>query len=264
MKKFIVTIICLFLLIPFLLAQQLEVTGIYQGENVYVMNPFATDGVGFCVTEITVNSENTTDEIASSAFEIDLGGYGLKLGDPVKILIKYKDNCLPQVLNPEVLMPQSSFNVEKINLTKYGNLTWSTSGELGSLPFYVEQFKWNKWVKISTIPGKGTPGINNYSTNIIFTTGLNKIRIRQIDHSKKTRTSKIIEYNNPKPAIKFSLDNIKKPKKLIFSAKNNYEIYNYYGQIVKKGYSSTADISTLARGTYFLNYDNKTETFEKR
>ena len=45
--------------------------GNYQGKNIYVQNPFASSGVGFCVYEVTINDQTTTDEINSSAFEID-------------------------------------------------------------------------------------------------------------------------------------------------------------------------------------------------
>ena len=56
-------------------AEELVVKGTYQGENIYVKNPFAPSGVGFCAYEVTVNGTITTDEINSSAFEIDLSIY---------------------------------------------------------------------------------------------------------------------------------------------------------------------------------------------
>jgi len=43
--------------------------GNYQGKNLYVQNPFAGSGVGFCVSEVIINGEVSTDEINSSAFE---------------------------------------------------------------------------------------------------------------------------------------------------------------------------------------------------
>ncbi|PJC62331.1 MAG: hypothetical protein CO022_05125, partial [Flavobacteriales bacterium CG_4_9_14_0_2_um_filter_32_27] len=45
--------------------------GHYQGKNLYVQNPFAGSGVGFCTFEVTINGDVTTDEVNSSAFEID-------------------------------------------------------------------------------------------------------------------------------------------------------------------------------------------------
>src|SRR5690606_15482464 len=78
------------------------VEGRYQGKNLFVQNPFSEAGVGFCVFEVTVNDQIATDEINSSAFEVDLGNYGLKLGDAITVKIKHKDGCTPVVLNPEV------------------------------------------------------------------------------------------------------------------------------------------------------------------
>jgi len=38
--------------------------GHYQGKNLYVQNPFAGSGVGFCVIKVTVNGDVTTDQIS--------------------------------------------------------------------------------------------------------------------------------------------------------------------------------------------------------
>jgi hypothetical protein len=42
-------------------AGEMELRGTFQGENLYVKNPFAASGVGFCVYEVTVNGQTTTD-----------------------------------------------------------------------------------------------------------------------------------------------------------------------------------------------------------
>ena len=49
------------------MAGVIVLTGSYQGKNLYVQNPFAGSGIGFCVFEVTVNGEISTDEINSSA-----------------------------------------------------------------------------------------------------------------------------------------------------------------------------------------------------
>jgi len=266
MKKIIYVILSLFIVTSNLLADsEIKLSGIYQGENLYVMNPFSPSGVGFCIFEVLVNGQTSTDEIASSAFEIDLSIYNFKLGEPVEVIIKHRDGCTPQILNPEVIKPKSTFNVESITLSKNGKLNWVTSGEVGSIPFYVEQFKWNKWVRVATINGTGTPGLNNYSTNVRFVSGINKFRVRQVDYSKKSRTSQIVEYKNLAAPVTFKPGNGMKTSKLLkFSAATDYEIYNYYGQLVLKGYGDEVDVSSYKEGTYFLNYDNKTETFDKK
>jgi hypothetical protein len=64
------------------------------------------------------------------------------------------------------------------------------------------------------------------------------------------------------PAVSYSP---KKPSKTItFSVATMYEIYNYYGKIVAKGYGNKADISKLKSGDYFLNFDNTMASFKKK
>ena len=109
MKKAIFTTLFATLVTLNALAGVIVLEGHYQGKNLYVQNPFAGSGVGFCTYEVTVNGEVTTDEWNSSAFEIDLAARGLKVGEPVVIKIKHKDDCKPKVLNPEVLKPKSTF-----------------------------------------------------------------------------------------------------------------------------------------------------------
>jgi hypothetical protein len=77
--------------------------GIYTGKNLYVQNPFSDFG-GFCITaKPVVNGNVSTALIHSSAFEIRLSDYNFKNGDSVHIVITHDDNCLPEILNPEVI-----------------------------------------------------------------------------------------------------------------------------------------------------------------
>ena len=120
-------------------AGTLVLEGNYQGKNLFIQNPFSEAGVGFCVYEVTVNDQIATDEINSSAFEVDMSNFGLKLGDKVSVKIKHKDGCTPLVLNPEVLKPKSTFDIVKQQVAADGTYSWVTSNETGELPFLVEQ-----------------------------------------------------------------------------------------------------------------------------
>jgi hypothetical protein len=77
--------------------------GQYTGKNIFVQNPFAANGIGFCVKEIYINGKITSDEVNSASFEIDLLAAGLKEGNRVKIELKHSKECSPKILNPEVL-----------------------------------------------------------------------------------------------------------------------------------------------------------------
>ncbi len=244
---------------------EIKLSGIYKGENLYVENPYSSSGVGFCVSEILVNGYTTTDEIHSSFFEIDLSIYNFKYGDLISIVIIHRDGCVPRVLNKEVLTPASTFEMQIIIADKSGFLKWATLKEHGSLPFVIEQYRWNKWIRVGSIKGKGTEKLNRYNFSIDFHSGNNKFRVKQTGSNKKTRYSKAVEYINNIPEITFIPGNGGKVvEKIFFSASTRFEIYDYYGKIIKKGDSDQIDVSSLKSGSYFLNYDNKTATFIKK
>ncbi len=262
MKQVFTVVLFLFACFQVFASGEIVLKGVYQGKNIYVMNPFASSGVGFCVYEVTVNGQLTTDEINSSAFEIDLTVFQFSKGDKLIIVIKHKDGCLPKVINPEVLKPQSTFVAANMKIDREGMLTWTTTAESGSLPFIVEQFRWNKWVNVGTVDGIGTSGTNSYSLQVHPHSGSNRFRIKQVDYTRKPRYSTEIRYRSPLPPVTF--EPAKPTTEIVFSRETLYEIYDYYGNLVDKGYSARVDITKLAKGDYFLNYGIKTETFKKR
>ncbi|MBN4062168.1 MAG: hypothetical protein COA57_07345 [Flavobacteriales bacterium] len=257
-----------FLPIAHLLAGTIILEGNYQGKNIYVQNPFSGTGVGFCTYEVKVNGDVTTDEINSSAFEIDLGNFQLNIGDPVVVTIKHKDDCKPKVLNPEVLKPKSTFEIIDMDIDQESIFSWKTKNETGKLPFVIEQFRWNKWIKVGEVEGKGTPDVNEYSFKITPHSGENLFRVKQVDYTNKPRYSKSKRYN-AMAISEVTFVPIKVKDFLHFEAESNstetmFEIYDSYGNIVKKGFASNIDCKNLKKGIYYLNYDNKTDKFVKK
>ena len=236
--------------------------GNYQGKNLYVQNPFAGSGVGFCTYEVRVNGDVTTDEINSSAFEIDFNNFQLEIGEKIVVTIKHKDDCKPKVLNPEVLKPKSTFEVVSMKVDKDGLLTWGAKGETGKLPYIVEQFRWNKWIKVGEVEGTGTAELSDYTFKCTPHSGENQFRVKQIDYTGKPRYSKPAKYRSTIGEVTFNP--IKAKNDLFFSEETMFEIYDSYGNIVKKGFSESVDVSNLAKGIYYLNYDNRTDKFVKK
>ncbi len=272
MKK-IHCLLLIFILLPLLgnvaLAQGgvIILEGNYQGKNLYVQNPFASGNVGFCVTEVKVNGNVTTDEIGSSAFEIDLKTHQLKIGDKVEVKIIHKADCKPKVLNPEVLKPKSTYEIVSMEVNQGGSLKWSTKAEQGKLAFIIEQFRWNKWVKIGEIDGAGTPNVNNYEFKVSPHSGKNQFRVKQTDYSQQPRLSKPVEFVSTSCEVSFTPQKV--TKDITFSCGDKptdtmYEIYDQYGNIVKRGYGSNVDCTNLPKGGYFLNFDNKMGEFVKK
>ncbi len=244
-------------------AQELVVKGVYQGENLFVKNPFKNVGVGFCVNEVRINGQMSTDEIQSNAFEIDLSYYKLKIGDKITITIKHDKECEPKILNIGVIKPKSTFKIKSIKFDKESQvLSWITTNELVPIPYIVEQFKWQKWVKVATVKGKGGNSTNRYSAKVNLHSGKNRFRVKQVDFSKQPRYSTGVTYRSLSPVVTFSPS---KPRTEIkFSQVTNYEIYNFYGELVTKGRAKSVNVSKLKKGNYFLNFDNTMERFYKR
>ncbi|HEU4719131.1 MAG TPA: hypothetical protein VFU15_14910, partial [Bacteroidia bacterium] len=234
----------------------LVIEGKYQNKNIYVQNSFNQNGVGFCAYEVYVNGQRTTDEVNSTAFEIDLTPYNLHQGDSVEIQIYHKDGCSPRVLNPEALKPRPTFNTQSITISATGLLSWTTDGESGVLPFIVEQYRWSKWVYVGEVQGFGTPGQHNYSFQVTPHSGENKFRVKQVGFGKEVKYSPEVTYTpKDKPVLTFtqSADG----KQVTFSGESLYEMYDAYGNVVLKGYGTKLDLSAFDPGSYFLCFDNQ-------
>src|ERR1035437_2646529 len=158
MKKFLISTALVFCAV-FMSANigVLVVEGKYQQKNLFIQNGFSSNGVGFCAFQVKVNGQITTDEVNSSAFEIDFSPFKFKAGDKITVEIEHKDGCIPKILNPEALKPKPTFDIVNISINNDAMLSWTSKNEIGSLPFVIEQFKWNKWVYVGEINGEGTP-----------------------------------------------------------------------------------------------------------
>jgi hypothetical protein len=242
-------------------AAEIVLTGKYFGKNIYVENKISSSGVGFCVIEVRVNGEVTTDEINSSAFQIELDQRNLKYGQDVKIQIIHRDDCAPRVINAEVLNATPSFQTLEFKVDEAGQLTFVTKGENGPLDFKIEQFKWNKWVEVGSIQGKGTTEKNTYTSKVILVPGENKFRIKQIGNNGKKLYSpeaKVLAFIS-----KVNMTHNKSKDLIEFDRETQYEVFNVYGNIVMKGISKSIDIKSLAKGNFIINYDNTYGEFKK-
>jgi hypothetical protein len=248
--------------------KKLILEGNYQGKNLYVQNPFNSDGLGFCASKVTVNGDPTSDEIYSSAFEIDFTKLKLKMGDAISIEIEHGLDCTPKVLNPEVLKPTSTYKVKSIEISPDGLLKWTTTNETGKLPFVVEQFRWNKWIPIGEVDGKGTPEEHSYEYQITPHSGENQVRVKQVDHTKKPNISPARSFNSNVKVVDFQPKKVSDEITFYDSdnkvVKTRFEVYDAYGNIVKKGFGDKVDLKNLEKGAYYLNFDNKNEKFIKK
>ena len=238
------------------------IEGKYQNKNLYVQNGYAGSGVGFCTYEVSINGQVSTDELNSTAFEIDFSQFQIKPGTEVVVEIKHKDDCNPKILNPDALKPRATFEMVSLNISSEGLLKWTTKNEAGSLPFVIEQFRWNKWVYSGEINGNGTSGINEYSFQTTPHSGENKFRIKQVGYETQPKYSETIKYISSNEKMTFASS--KTDNTIAFSGETLYEVYDPYGVIVKRGYGKKLDVSNLEKGNYYLCYDNSMTEFRKK
>jgi hypothetical protein len=256
MRKF-VTVLTLFFMVFTLRAEVIVLTGVYQGKDLYVKNPMTSDGIGYCVFEVLVNGQVTSDEVNSPAFAVDLRAWKLKVGDPLEVILRCKEDCAVKVINPEVIYPNSTFEITAVNLDSHGLLTWTTEKETAPIPFNIEQYKWNKWVKVGEVAGLGNEQTNSYKFQATLTSGTNLFRIQQVDH-KGAHFSEELRVQSSTPEVK--IESLKVTKSIDFSSETDFEVYSEFGELVRAGRAKSVDISKFFKGNYYVNFDNKTGT----
>lgn len=251
MKIRIILFFSLFLLGYTSTAVDMVLKGVYQGKDIYVKNPFGGEGVGFCVYQVLVNGEITSDEVNSSAFAIDLSLFNLEIGAPLQVIIRSKDDCSPKVINPESIHPESTFEVGGMTIENSGKLAWTTSKESGVLPYVVEQFKWNKWVAVSEVIGNGSDLENSYSTSVRLVKGQNLFRVKQEDGEGIRYSEAVTIVADVEDA---ELVRTKVFEKVEFTRATDFELYSECGELVAAGYGPFIDATELKSGRYYVNF----------
>jgi len=237
----------------------INISGVYQGKNIYVQNPFTSNMQDFCTEDVFVNDVKVMSNVKQSAFEIDLSS--LNINDPVVIKITHKDDCKPRILNAQVIKPNSTFQFTSINID-HEIISWATKGEKAGGKFYLEQFIYNNWNTIKEIPSKGSATLNNYAVDEGHHSGTNKYRIKYQEREGVFFYSRVVEHSSLKDPVTFY------PKRasttLFLSRETDYEILDASSVLIKKGKGKEIPIEDLKSGVFYLNVDNKTEKFMKK
>lgn len=258
--KIFTGIVCFFCLST-VVAGNIELSGTYQGKNIYVQNPFTGNLKDFCTNEVYVNGVVVLKNPKSSAYEIDLSHLDLKA--TVKIKIIHKDDCAPKILNPQVIQTKSKFAFSSFNIDEDG-IHWSTKGEPSTGTFYVQQFVNNSWTTIKKLNGRGKPS-DSYNINSEHHSGANTYRVRYLEQDGQTFYSKEVGFTSSKIPVRFY------PKRvtnfIYFEPKvpTKFVIYDKYGNVVKKGTAEKVDCSDLTgHEHYTIVFDNQTKDFLKK
>lgn len=240
-------------------AGEIVLSGIYQGKNLYVQNPFSADKQNFCTDEVIINGIQKMSNIRSSAYEIDLSF--LSPNDSVTVKIIYKDECMPKVLNAYVLRASASFQFNAFTVSP-NELNWTTTGEKVEFMYTVELLVNNNWRIVTTVPAKGeASGIYNVAVTHQFKA--NKYRIKAQDQeSHKIFYSKAVDFVLAQEPVTFYPKSV--INKITLSREAAYEVRSLKGEVIKKGKGTEIPLADLKTGVYYLNINDRTERFFKK
>lgn len=241
------------------LADDFFATGEYQGKNIYVQNPLSEDKLNFCTQYVYVNDELVLRNPKTSAYEIKLSHFNI--GDPVVIRIVHRGNCLPKIINPQVIRSKSKFQFLSLHANE-NEISWTSKGEYQGGVFHLEIFSHNAWSSTTTIYGKGNIEANQYSVAPEYHAGENKLRLKYVTESGNIFYSRVVEYFNEAEPVSFYP--IRVADKIYLSRIANYEVLDPGGKLLAKGKSDIINCSGFKTGLYYLNIDNRTEKFFKK
>lgn len=244
------------------LVDRMTVNGYYFGKNLVVINPLIGDR--FSVESVEVNGAKTNDEIQSSVFEIDFSALGIQQGEKVSIAISYYvGEQKPLVFNPEALEPTSNFSFTNAALDKKSDMiVWSINGSPGNEAFEVEQYRWEKWVRVGTVSPKDSSSLNTYQSKIVPHFGKNMFRVKLVDPKGNIVYSVPVKLNSKNPEVMLVKTTVE--TQIEFSGETMYQVYDEKGVKWFSGTGTSVDISSVASGKYWVNYDNKTEEVKKK
>ena len=186
-----------------------------------------------------------------------------------ELVKKYADTtAIPSSAAPTTKQP-GKLELLSIEFENDGTLKWITKIRNSSLPFIVEQFEYDHWIKVDQVDIKyNDDGIDKYSGKVMLHSGKNKFRVKQINDKGTIHLSEPIEFESTTPALNFSINN--KNEISFFqqenpevSAETLYEVYDKFDNIIMKGFSKKVNIINLQRGEYRIIYDGKMGTFSK-
>ena len=241
-------------------AGEMVISGVYQGKDLYVQNPFLPALKAFCTEEVFVNDRQVLTQPRTSAYKIDLSY--LNMHDIVIVRIIYRDDCRPKVVNAHVLKAKEGFRFLFAEADNQ-SITWATQGEYATGEFHIERLDKNgDWDWIQTVDGKGSRENNQYSILPEHLPGENKYRLKYEPAEDGPVYSVKFAFTSTDDPVNFEIN--EKSTKITLSRPVAYFITDLNDRKVKEGRGDEIYIGDLRQGGYYLNMENRAERFVKR
>jgi hypothetical protein len=254
LKKLFVYIVLSCIIFP-TVAQDIVLSGVYRGKDIYVQNPYFSAEGSFCIDYISVNGQKIIAAPATSAIKIDLSEFAIDA--PISILVHHHGGCLPKILNPEVLKAGSVFKFIQITADD-ASISWVTTGEmLGEGSYIILKLKLDGWVPISTIKGKGNLDNNQYSVGIEHYSGDNRFKLKYTYNSQETISEEFEFYSDLDPITYYPDGNVF--NMISLSRVTDFVIKNYAGEVLLMGIGQDINVESLPYGELTLILESREE-----
>ena len=231
------------------------IKGIYSGKHPYIQYSISRNNERYCISEILVNGKLIPQaDFQREAFEINISSFGIQVGDSVKVSIIAHDPCVYKLLNTDVFREPNRSRIISMKMLNDA-LYWTVADEAHKGVYYIEQFRWNKWVKIGELEGKEQGDTLSYQFACKLHSGKNSIRIRLVDENRYPVSSRPVDYTSSVKPVRYKLS--EDHNKVIFTNETMFELYDKYGNVLKRGTAKEIDVSYLKKDRYYLNYDSK-------
>jgi hypothetical protein len=255
----IITIIIGFSFPNAVVGKDTYIRGFYNGENVFVRNPYLGQKLGFCIEEIYLNGNLVVEKPKVSAYEIDM--QSMELDSRVVIRIVHQDDCEPEIANPEVIEDDLKFSWLKVYVDE-NQVIWITTKESKEGFYIVEKNSDDGWIPLDTVNTKGGIFINQHSVETEHVKGDNLYRVQYHDPKSDVNFSESFNFYSDKEEISHAID--EDNWVIEFTQEVSFLLYNNNSRVIKRGKDVSCDIKKLPKGRYMIKYDDKEVYFSKK
>jgi len=240
-------------------AQEINLTGVFKGNSLYIQNPYNVETKEFCVTEVKINGKMTTSNLKLTAINIPFNGF--ELYSPVTVSVIHGDSCKPKIVNPDAILYHSAFKFDSL-VVNDSVMHWYTKGDSEGAMYYVEKLDVDIWDVVQEVRSKGRFQGTQYVYFPEHKEGGNKYRIKyQLPNGRYLYSMEYEHFHYPS-GVTFSPRVVKDVINLSRAAR--YEITDADGETILKGQGKTISLRRLVPGDYSIILEGNVDTFVKK
>lgn len=230
-----------------------ETVGVYQGQTLFIQNPYLPTLKQFCVKSVFINDVKQDLNYNLSALKINFEDQDLYT--PVKIRIQSADSlCNPIIINPDAIMFHTAYKFLEVNLSDSA-LYWKTHGERETGEYIVEKYDRGIWREVARESAKTKFEVSEYIFRPHLDEGGNKYRVKyEFGNGRFLYSSEAIYDFYPDPV---EIHPKNSSTMIYFSRNSFYEIYDQNNKMVLSGTDDKVDIRRLWPADYVIYFDGK-------